>query len=60
VAGPDRSCSASTGTHTGYLYAVGHAAGTKTVIKGLGKVPLTFTDWNYFRFAPSYDPLNGA
>ena len=47
-------------THTGYLYAVGHAAGTKTVIKGLGKVPLTFTDWNYFRFAPSYDPLNGA
>ena len=47
-------------TDTGYLYAVGHANGTKTVIKGLGKVPLTFSDLDYLRFAPSYDPLNGA
>jgi hypothetical protein len=31
-------------TGTGYLYAVGHAAGTSTVIKSLGKVPTTFTD----------------
>ncbi|MEU4604698.1 hypothetical protein AB0F43_17080 [Kribbella sp. NPDC023972] len=47
-------------TDTGYLYAVGHANGTQTVIKNLGKVPGTFTDWDYFRFAPAYDPLNGA
>ncbi|HEY3557042.1 MAG TPA: hypothetical protein VGL05_06255 [Kribbella sp.] len=47
-------------THTGYLYAVGHAAGTATVIKGLGRVPLTFDDTDYFRFTPAYDPLNGG
>jgi hypothetical protein len=45
---------------TGYLYAVGHAAGGSTVIKSLGKVPGTFTDWDYFRFSASYDPLNGG
>jgi hypothetical protein len=47
-------------TNTGYLYAVSHAAGTATVIKGLGKVPVTFSDWDYFRFTPAYDPLNGG
>ncbi|MEU4192952.1 hypothetical protein AB0E69_13720 [Kribbella sp. NPDC026611] len=47
-------------THTGYLYAVGHAAGAKTVIKSLGKVPMDFSVWPYFRFAPAYDPLNGG
>jgi len=36
-------------TQTGYLYAVGHANGTATVIKGLGKVPATFADPVYFR-----------
>lgn len=43
-----------------YLYAVGHAAGTKTVIKNLGEVPLKTGGWDYFRFAPAYDPLNGG
>jgi hypothetical protein len=36
-------------TRSGYLYAVGHANGTATVIKGLGKVPATFADPVYFR-----------
>jgi hypothetical protein len=36
-------------TRTGYLYAVSHANGTATVIKGLGKVPATFADKTYFR-----------
>ncbi|NIK56110.1 hypothetical protein [Kribbella shirazensis] len=36
-------------TGQGYLYAVGHANGTSTVIKGLGKVQSTFTDPVYFR-----------
>jgi hypothetical protein len=31
-----------------YLYAVGHANGTATVIQGLGKVPGTFNDPIYF------------
>ncbi|GAA3125255.1 hypothetical protein GCM10010530_53530 [Kribbella aluminosa] len=35
-------------TGTAYLYAVGHANGTATVIKGLGKVPGTFKDPVYF------------
>ena len=43
----------------GYLYAVGHAAGGNTVIKSLGKVPLTFSDPQYFRLAPANDVLNG-
>ncbi|MFG1906615.1 hypothetical protein [Kribbella sp. NPDC048928] len=47
-------------THTGHLYAVGHAAGAATVIKGLGKVAMTFDDYDYFRFTPAYDPLNGG
>jgi hypothetical protein len=36
-------------TQSGYLYAVGHANGTATVIQGLGKVPSTFADSVYFR-----------
>jgi len=47
-------------TKSGYLYAVGHAAGGSTVIKSLGKVPMTFSDPQYFRWAPKYDNLNGA
>jgi hypothetical protein len=37
-------------TKAGYLYAVGHANGTATLIRGLGKVPATFGDPSYFRF----------
>ncbi|NIK59842.1 hypothetical protein [Kribbella shirazensis] len=46
-------------TQSGYLYAVGHANGAATVIKGLGKVPATFTDPLYFRHAaePGTAPL---
>ncbi|TCC26950.1 hypothetical protein [Kribbella speibonae] len=36
-------------TGSSYLYAVGHANGTATVIKGLGKIPATFADPVYFR-----------
>lgn len=36
-------------TKSGYLYAVSHATGPTTVIKGLGKVPLAFTDPTYYR-----------
>jgi hypothetical protein len=36
-------------TQSGYLYAVGHANGTATVIQGLGKVPAAFADPVYFR-----------
>jgi hypothetical protein len=46
-------------TKSGYLYAVGHANGRNTVVKSLGKVPLTFSDPQYFRWAPRYDVLNG-
>jgi hypothetical protein len=46
-------------TQSGYLYAVGHANGPATVIKGLGKVPATFADPVYFRYAgePGTAPL---
>jgi hypothetical protein len=37
-------------TSSAYLYAVGHANGTSTVIKGLGKVPGTFDDPIHFRW----------
>jgi hypothetical protein len=47
-------------TRSGYLYAVGHANGTSTVIRSLGKVPLTFSDPQYFRIAPNFDTLNGG
>ncbi|TCO35606.1 hypothetical protein EV652_101490 [Kribbella steppae] len=48
-------------TGAGYLYAVGHANGTSTVIKGLGKVPGTFNDPVYFRWGviPVLDPIFG-
>jgi hypothetical protein len=42
------------------LYAVGHANGTATVIRGLGKVPSTFGDAVDFRWAHYNDrPLFG-
>ncbi|RZT14822.1 hypothetical protein EV649_5601 [Kribbella sp. VKM Ac-2569] len=46
---------------SGYLYAVGHANGTSTVINNLGKVDGTFADAVNFRWGPVdyYDPLNG-
>jgi hypothetical protein len=47
-----------TGNH--YLYAVGHADGTRTIIKNLGRVPLPAGEFSYFRFAPAFDRLNGA
>ncbi|MFD7159375.1 hypothetical protein ACFV9C_32585 [Kribbella sp. NPDC059898] len=47
-------------TKSGYLYAVGHANGGSTAIRSLGKVPLTFSDPQYFRIAPKYDVLNGG
>ncbi|MFI7059980.1 hypothetical protein ACIBL3_03270 [Kribbella sp. NPDC050124] len=45
----------------GYLYAVGHANGTSTVINALGKISGTFPDPVYFRtgVVPYLDPLNG-
>jgi hypothetical protein len=46
-------------TQSAYLYAVGHANGTATVIQGLGKVPGTFNDPVYFRWAAPIDPLFG-
>jgi hypothetical protein len=46
-------------TKSGYLYAVGHANGGSTAIKSLGKVPMTFSDPQYFRWAPKNDVLNG-
>ncbi|WP_432879360.1 hypothetical protein ACQPYH_32860 [Kribbella sp. CA-245084] len=48
-------------TGAGYLYAVGHANGAATVIKGLGKVPTTFpaTD-SYFRYFSGGIVLTGA
>jgi hypothetical protein len=46
-------------TQSAYLYAVGHANGTATVIQGLGKVPGTFNDPAYFRWTTPVDPLVG-
>jgi hypothetical protein len=48
-------------TRAGYLYAVGHANGTSTVIQSRGKVPDTFADPVYFRWTPTYvlDQANG-
>jgi hypothetical protein len=37
-------------THTGYMYALGHATGATTVIQSFGKVPATFTDSVYFHW----------
>ncbi|WP_329000800.1 hypothetical protein OHA18_41010 [Kribbella sp. NBC_00709] len=46
-------------TQSGYLYAVGHANGTATVIQGLGKVPWKFADPVYFRHVlrPGDEPM---
>jgi len=49
-------------TSSAYLYAVGHANGTATVIKGLGKVPNVHTAPVYLRWtgvAYANPPLNG-
>jgi len=46
-------------TQSAYLYAVGHANGTATVIQALGRVPGAFADPTYFRFTPLADPLVG-
>ncbi len=46
-------------TQMAYLYAVGHANGTATVIQSLGRVPGAFRDPTYFRFTPLVDPLVG-
>ena len=49
-------------TSSGYLYAVGHANGTSTVIKGIGKVPSVLNDPIYFRWtgaAFANPPING-
>ncbi|WP_460664731.1 hypothetical protein [Kribbella swartbergensis] len=47
-------------TKTGYLYAVGRANGTSTVIKGIGQVATTFPDPVDFRWGPASfaDALN--
>jgi len=48
-------------TGTAYLYAVGHANGAATVIKGLGKVPGTYKDPIYYRRTVAGNPaLNGG
>jgi len=39
-------------TKSAYLYTFGHADGAKTSITGHGKVPGTFADPSYFRWAP--------
>ncbi|WP_329484523.1 hypothetical protein OG555_20520 [Kribbella sp. NBC_01484] len=47
-------------TGSAYLYAVGHATGASTVIKGLGKVPGTYKDSVYYRHTTEgVAPLNG-
>ncbi|WP_427893307.1 hypothetical protein ACQHIV_10570 [Kribbella sp. GL6] len=47
-------------TKAGYLYAVGHANGTATVINSLGKVPATFGDELDFSWGSVVDaPLFG-
>ncbi len=49
-------------TKSGYLYAVGRASGTATVINALGKVQTTFPDPVDFRWGvvPYLDPLNAG
>ena len=46
-------------TGSGYLYAVGRANGTATVIQSLGKVPATLADPVDFRWKDPGAPLNG-
>jgi hypothetical protein len=43
-------------TKTGYLYSVGHANGSATVIRGLGKAPGTFGDPVNFHWVQYTDP----
>ncbi|MET9312025.1 hypothetical protein ABZX12_09385 [Kribbella sp. NPDC003505] len=45
-----------TDTHAGYLYAVGHAGGTSTVIEPRGKVPGSFGSGVYFRWISQPEP----
>jgi len=48
------------GAQAGYLYAVGHANGASTVIRGLGRAPATFGDPICFRWTAGRageDPL---
>ena len=49
-------------TQSAHLYAISHTNGTATVINPLGKVPATYPDPVYFRFAPIplYDTANGG
>jgi hypothetical protein len=46
-------------TRSGYMYAVGHANGTATVIQSQGKVPVSFGDPVYFRWKADLGPLTG-
>lgn len=47
-------------TRTAYMYAVGHASGTSTVIQSLGKIPGSFDAPVYFRWVPlDFDDLFG-
>ena len=46
-------------TNSAYLYSFSHVTGTSTAIKNLGKVPGTFNDPHYFRWAPQIDNLTG-
>ena len=49
-------------TDAAYAYVISHAEGTATTIFGMGKLPLTFADPVYFRWAPDTrsDPLFGG
>jgi hypothetical protein len=46
-------------TDSAYLYAVGHANGTATVIQSRGKVPATLSENVYFRWRTPATLLNG-
>ncbi|MFG1816854.1 hypothetical protein ACGFIF_24065 [Kribbella sp. NPDC049174] len=47
-------------THTAHMYAVGHAQGTSTVIRSIGKISGTFDAPVYFRWATlDFDELFG-
>lgn len=48
-----------TNTGTGYLYAVGHANGSTTVIQSRGKVPVSFDDPVQFRWFLPIDRMFG-
>jgi hypothetical protein len=46
-------------TDTAYLYAVGHANGSATVIRSLGKIGATFEARTYFEMTREYKNLSG-